>query len=121
MHRLEKALDVLTAMGLLELYRADELTGLAPSPLTVRSFLAKPLYKNLLARKIGSQAWRICLFTYPIRNRISQNIFSGLYHGWAGSSCFEPKHDFDWSVLALMAKDKLLFRMKLRILLRLVT
>ncbi len=35
---------------------------------------------------------------------------------------FEPKHDFDWSAFkALMAKDKLLFRMKLRILLRLVT
>ena len=29
MNRLEKALDVLTAMELLQLYRADELTGIA--------------------------------------------------------------------------------------------
>ncbi|MFX4014651.1 replication initiation/membrane attachment protein, partial [Streptococcus suis] len=50
MNRLEKALDVLTAIWLLELYRADELTGLViQAPLTVKSFLAKPLYNNLLA------------------------------------------------------------------------
>ncbi|HFI0794779.1 TPA: replication initiation/membrane attachment protein [Streptococcus suis] len=113
MNRLEKALDVLTAMGLLELYRADDLTGLAlQAPLTVKSFLAKPLYKNLLARKIGESSMENLLVHQPNQEQNISKTFSQVFtmEGQA-PVVFEPKHDFDWSAFkALMAKDKLLFQ-----------
>ncbi|HEM6111942.1 TPA: replication initiation/membrane attachment protein [Streptococcus suis] len=113
MNRLEKALDVLTAMGLLELYRADDLTGLAlQAPLTVKSFLAKPLYKNLLARKIGESSMENLLVHQPNQEQNISKTFSQVFtmDGQA-PVVFEPKHDFDWSAFkALMAKDKLLFQ-----------
>ncbi|AUA19658.1 replication initiation/membrane attachment protein [Streptococcus suis] len=113
MNRLEKALDVLTAMRLLELYRADELTGLAlQAPLTVKSFLAKPLYKNLLARKIGESSMENLLVHQPNQEQNISKTFSQVFtmDGQA-PVVFEPKHDFDWSAFkALMAKDKLLFQ-----------
>lgn len=113
MNRLEKALDVLTAMGLLELYRADDLTGLAlQAPLTVKSFLTKPLYKNLLARKIGESSMENLLVHQPSQEQNISKTFSQVFtmDGQVLVS-FEPNRDFDWSAFkALMAKDKLLFQ-----------
>ncbi|HEL1648134.1 TPA: replication initiation/membrane attachment protein [Streptococcus suis] len=113
MNRLETAMDVLTAMGLLQLYRAEELTGLAlQAPLTVKSFLDKPLYKNILARKIGETSVENLFVHQPNREQNISKTFSQVFtmDGQA-PVVFEPKHDFDWSAFkALMAKDKLLFQ-----------
>ncbi|HFI0397620.1 TPA: replication initiation/membrane attachment protein [Streptococcus suis] len=113
MNRLEKALDVLTAMELLELYRADELTGIAvQAPLTVKNFLAKPLYKNLLAKKIGEASVDSLLVHIPKQEQnISKNFSQVFTMDGQVPLTFEPNRDFDWSAFkALMAKDKLHFQ-----------
>ncbi|HEM6271315.1 replication initiation/membrane attachment protein [Streptococcus suis] len=113
MNRLEKALDVLTAMELLELYRADELTGIAvQAPLTVKNFLAKPLYKNLLAKKIGEASVDSLLVHIPKQEQnISKNFSQVFTMDGQVPLTFESNRDFDWSAFkALMAKDKLYFQ-----------
>lgn len=113
MKRLEQALDLLSAMELLQVYRADELTGLVLlPPLTVKQFLGKPLYKNLLAQKIGEASVESLQVSGPNKEKKVSKTFSQVFtiDGQVPVS-FEPKHDFDWSAFkALMAKDKLLFR-----------
>lgn len=113
MNRLEKALDVLTAMELLQLYRADELTGIAvKAPLTVKNFLAKPLYKNLLAKKIGEASVDSLLVHIPKQEQnISKNFSQVFTMDGQVPLVFESNRDFDWSAFkALMAKDKLYFQ-----------
>ncbi len=113
MKRLEKALDVLTAMELLQLYRADELTGIAvKAPLTVKNFLAKPLYKNLLAKKIGEASVDSLLVHIPKQEQnISKNFSQVFTMDGQVPLVFESNRDFDWSAFkALMAKDKLYFK-----------
>lgn len=113
MNRLEKALDVLTAMELLQLYRADELTGIAvKAPLTVKNFLAKPLYKNLLAKKIGEASVDSLLVHIPKQEQnISKNFSQVFTMDGQVPLVFESNRDFDWSAFkALMAKDKLFFQ-----------
>ena len=113
MKRLEKALDVLTAMELLQLYRADELTGIAvKAPLTVKNFLAKPLYKNLLAKKIGEASVDSLLVHIPKQEQnISKNFSQVFTMDGQVPLVFESNRDFDWSAFkALMAKDKLYFQ-----------
>ena len=113
MKRLEKALDVLTAMELLQLYRADELTGIAvKAPLTVKNFLAKPLYKNLLAKKIGEASVDSLLAHIPKQEQnISKNFSQVFTMDGQVPLVFESNRDFDWSAFkALMAKDKLYFQ-----------
>lgn len=113
MNRLEKALDVLTAMELLQLYRADELTGIAvQAPLTVKNFLAKPLYKNLLAKKIGEASVDSLLVHIPKQEQnISKNFSQVFTMDGQVPLVFESNRDFDWPAFkALMAKDKLYFQ-----------
>ncbi len=113
MNRLEKALDVLTAMELLQLYRADDLTGIAvKAPLTVKNFLAKPLYKNLLAKKIGEASVDSLLAHIPKQEQnISKNFSQVFTMDGQVPLVFESNRDFDWSAFkALMAKDKLYFK-----------
>ncbi|WP_312950337.1 replication initiation/membrane attachment protein [Streptococcus parasuis] len=113
MKRLEKAIDVLTAMELLQLYRADELTGIAvKAPLTVKNFLAKPLYKNLLAKKIGEASVDSLLAHIPKQEQnISKNFSQVFTMDGQVPLVFESNRDFDWSAFkALMAKDKLYFK-----------
>ncbi len=113
MNRLEKALDVLTAMELLQLYRADELTGIAvQAPLTVKNFLAKPLYKNLLFKKIGEASVDSLLVHIPKQEQnISKNFSQVFTMDGQVPLVFESNRDFDWSAFkALMAKDKLYFQ-----------
>lgn len=113
MKRLEQALDLLSAMELLQVYRADDLTGLVLlPPLTVKQFLGKPLYKNLLAQRIGEASVESLQVSGPNKEKKVSKTFSQVFtiDGQVPVS-FEPKHDFDWSAFkALMAKDKLLFQ-----------
>ncbi|HFR3426012.1 TPA: replication initiation/membrane attachment protein [Streptococcus suis] len=113
MKRLEQALDLLSAMELLQVYRADELTGLVLlPPLTVKQFLGKPLYKNLLAQRIGEASVESLQVSGPNKEKKVSKTFSQVFTiSGQVPVAFEPKHDFDWSAFkALMAKDKLLFQ-----------
>lgn len=113
MKRLEQALDLLSAMELLQVYRADELTGLVLlPPLTVKQFLGKPLYKQLLAQRIGEASVEGLQGSRPPREKNVSKTFSQVFTLTGQiEGRFEPKHDFDWSAFkALMAKDKLLFQ-----------
>ncbi|HFU4111649.1 TPA: replication initiation/membrane attachment protein [Streptococcus suis] len=113
MKRLEQALDLLAAMGLLQVYRADELTGLAlQAPLSVKQFLDKPLYKQLLAQRIGEASVEGLQGSRPPQEKNVSKTFSQVFTLTGQiEGRFEPKHDFDWSAFkALMAKDKLLFQ-----------
>ncbi|NQN86463.1 replication initiation/membrane attachment protein [Streptococcus suis] len=113
MKRLEQALDLLAAMGLLQVYRADELTGLAlQAPLSVKQFLDKPLYKQLLAQRIGEASVEGLQGSRPPQEKNVSKTFSQVFTLTGQiERRFEPKHDFDWSAFkALMAKDKLLFQ-----------
>ncbi|WP_105117717.1 replication initiation/membrane attachment protein [Streptococcus suis] len=113
MKRLEQALDLLSAMELLQVYRADELTGLVLlPPLTVKQFLGKPLYKNLLAQRIGEASVESLQVSGPNKEKKVSKTFSQVFTiDGQVPVAFEPKHDFDWSAFkALMAKDKLLFQ-----------
>ncbi|HEL2218143.1 TPA: replication initiation/membrane attachment protein [Streptococcus suis] len=113
MKRLEQALDLLSAMELLQVYRADELIGLVLlPPLTVKQFLGKPLYKNLLAQRIGEASVESLQVSGPNKEKKVSKTFSQVFTiDGQVPVAFEPKHDFDWSAFkALMAKDKLLFQ-----------
>ncbi|MEG3310833.1 replication initiation/membrane attachment protein [Streptococcus sp. SS-4456] len=113
MKRLEQALDRLSAMELLQVYRADELTGLVLlPPLTAKQFLDKPLYKQLLAQRIGEASVEGLQGSRPPKEKNVSKTFSQVFTltGQIEGS-FERKNDFDWSAFkALMAKDKLLFQ-----------
>lgn len=112
MHSVEKALDVLMAMGLLKLYRADTLYGLAlQPPLTVKEFLGKPLYKQLLAKKIGESSVEQLAVYLPSKEQDISKGFSDVFtlDGQVAVT-FVAEQEFDWAAFqSLMAKDKLLF------------
>lgn len=113
MKRLEQALDLLSAMGLLQVYRADELTGLVLlPPLTVKQFLDKPLYKQLLVQRIGETSVESLQVSRPSKEKNVSKTFAQVFtmDGQVPLT-FEPNYDFDWSAFkALMGKDKLLFQ-----------
>lgn len=113
MARLQQALDVLMATGLLDVYQAGELTGLAlKAPLSVKDFLDKPLYKNLLARRIGETMVENLLPTKPSKEQAITKPFSAVFDlDGQLPALSESRTDFDWSAFkALMAKDKLVFQ-----------
>ncbi|WP_155972647.1 replication initiation/membrane attachment protein [Streptococcus ruminantium] len=113
MNRLEQALDILTAMGLLELYQLDDLIGLSlKAPLSVKSFLAKPLYKHLLAKRIGELSLEGLMNQLPNQEQNISKAFSDVFTlDGQVPAIYESQPDFDWSAFkALMARDKLLFQ-----------
>ncbi len=113
MKRLEQALDILAATGLLVQYQFEWGMGLdLQAPLTVQAFLAKPLYRHLLAKKIGEAAVDNLVSSRPKQAETISKSFSEVFtlEGQL-PLVFEEKTDFDWSAFkALMAKDKLLFQ-----------
>lgn len=108
---LGQALDLLSAMELLVLTGSEAGYGLyLKAPLTVQQFLDKPLYQNLLAKKIGDGAVDFLRPSLPQPGSKVSKQFSDVF-----SMEGEPlgpirKEEFDWSAFrAMMAKDRLRF------------
>lgn len=113
MKQLEEGLDFLSALGLLERYQADEVTEVVLlEPLSVRQFLAKPLYRQLLAKRIGEMAVEHLLPSSSGRGEKVSKSFSDVFtmDGQASVS-YTANREFDWSAFkAMMAKDRLVFQ-----------
>lgn len=111
MARFEKSLDILTAMSLLTIYhQQEEYLYCLHAPLTIQQFTTKPLYKNLLAKKIGEGAVEELI---PKKAQSDNNIskpFSDVFTSEGHLSPISQQQEFDWSAFkAMMTKDKLRF------------
>lgn len=113
MNRLTEALDRLTAMDLLQIYQYEDCFGLAlQEPLTVQKFLAKPLYKNLLMKKIGETTVDSLMISINQKEQNISKTFSEVFtYDGQPKIVFERQTEFDWSAFkAMMAKDQLFFQ-----------
>lgn len=115
MPRLERALDVLEAVDLLERYQMDGAYGLlVKPPLSTQAFLHKPLYRQLLTKKIGESALEQLRLLRPNQEQNITKRFSDVFtiegkvemqvQGSATSG-------LDWQAFkSMMARDKLRFQ-----------
>lgn len=112
-HRLQQALDILSAVGLLKIYQLDETRGLElMPPLSVGEFLGKPLYRHLLEQRIGEVSVENLIPASPSQDKNVSKSFSDVFDVEGQiSPVVKSKRDFDWSAFkAMMAKDQLRFQ-----------
>ncbi|MBF0778016.1 replication initiation/membrane attachment protein [Streptococcus cuniculi] len=113
MGRLEQALDVLGAMGLLAIYQKDEkIVFRMAEPLSKEAFLSNPLYQKLLTKKIGEPAVEEWTVAKPVSDTEVTKKFSDIFTS-LGEVPLAPltARSFDLQAFqTMMARDRLRFQ-----------
>lgn len=112
--RLQAALDVTGALGLISLYQEQEEYRIQlHSPLDRAAFLANPIYTNLLQKRIGQVALEELVMNLPAGLVEMTKPFSAVFSD-QGEVYHRPQKghlDFEWdNFKQLMAKDGLSFK-----------
>ncbi len=109
---LEKALDVLTAMRLLSLYRGEAgYQFVLHAPLSVPDFLDNPLYHALLTKKIGEPAVAALSSQLPLQEKNISRGFSEVFATDGTTVAFTPRTDFNIAAFkGMMRQDQLRFQ-----------
>lgn len=110
---LEKALDVLSALQLVDLYREQEnYQILLKAPLSVPDFLAQPLYHSLLTKKIGEPAVQLLQSDLPLSEKKISKHFSEVFGQDGQVLSHAPQAlGFDMAPFKqMMTRDQLRFR-----------
>ncbi|MBM7315145.1 replication initiation/membrane attachment protein [Streptococcus suis] len=113
MNRLEQALDVLTALDLLDVYNKQEVFLLElKAPLAEVAFMGKPLLKQLLRKKIGDFAMATGQQSPDSSWQKVSKKFSDVFSEIGQVKELVPAHKgFDWDAFRnLMRRDKLAFQ-----------
>ncbi|HEL2057693.1 TPA: replication initiation/membrane attachment protein [Streptococcus suis] len=113
MNRLEQALDVLTALDLLDVYNKQEVFLLElKAPLAEVAFMSKPLLKQLLRKKIGDFAMATGQQSPDSSWQKVSKKFSDVFSEIGQVKEFVPaRKGFDWDAFRnLMRRDKLAFQ-----------
>ncbi|MGT2771596.1 DnaD domain protein [Streptococcus marimammalium] len=113
MHRLELALDILTAFDLIVFYQVDNIYLIKlHSALPTELFLENPIYRKLLEKKIGEVAVEQLISQAPLDAKIISKQFSDVFSsvGEFKKIVKKPKNFFDLANFKqLMSKDGLSF------------
>ncbi|WP_410531083.1 replication initiation/membrane attachment protein [Streptococcus sp. VEG1o] len=113
LNRLEKALDVLGAMGLLAVYQKDNaIIFRLIEPLAKEAFLNNPLYQKLLTKKIGEPAVEEWTVSRPVSDTEVTKNFSDVFT-IDGELSIPPlaAPSFDLQAFkTMMARDQLRFQ-----------
>lgn len=109
---LEKALDVLTAMRLLSLYKEESgYQFVLHAPLSIPEFLAHPLYHALLVKKIGESAVAALSNTLPLQEKNISRSFAEVFGMDGTTVAFTPRTDFNLAAFkGMMRQDQLRFQ-----------